>query len=43
MSETFSTLHGLVNKGVKVELGIPYDMWDEPSAPVHTLRKLVSY
>ncbi|XP_072036848.1 uncharacterized protein [Amphiura filiformis] len=39
MSETFQTLHGLVNKGVKVELGIPYNMWDEPSAPVHTLRK----
>ncbi|XP_072036779.1 protein canopy 4-like [Amphiura filiformis] len=38
-SETFKTLKGLVNKGVKVELGIPYNMWDEPSAPVHTLKK----
>jgi len=33
-SETMSTLHGLVNKGVKVELGIPYDLWDKPSAEV---------
>ncbi|XP_078657353.1 protein canopy 4-like [Branchiostoma floridae x Branchiostoma belcheri] len=39
MSETFQTLHGLVNKGVKVELGIPYDMWDTPSAEVTVMKK----
>lgn len=38
MSETFSTLHGLVNKGVKVELGIPYELWDKPSAEVTQLK-----
>lgn len=27
MSQTFQTLHGLVDKGVKVELGIPYELW----------------
>lgn len=27
MSQTFKTLHGLVDKGVKVELGIPYELW----------------
>jgi hypothetical protein len=26
MSETFQTLHGLVDKGVKVELGIPFEV-----------------
>lgn len=39
MSQTFQTLHGLVNKGVKVELGIPYDLWDKPSAEVEHLKK----
>ncbi len=29
MSQTFQTLHGLVDKGVKVELGIPYELWGE--------------
>lgn len=38
MSQTFSTLHGLVDKGVKVELGIPYDLWDKPSAEVTQLK-----
>jgi len=38
MSETFSTLHGLVDKGVKVELGIPYELWDKPSAEVTQLK-----
>ena len=33
------TLHGLVNKGVKVDLGIPYDLWDEPSAEVTMMKK----
>jgi protein canopy 3/4 len=27
MSQTFEVLHGLVNKGVKVELGIPEPLW----------------
>ncbi|KAL7638641.1 UNVERIFIED_CONTAM: hypothetical protein RMT77_011213 [Armadillidium vulgare] len=38
MSQTFKTLHGLVNKGVKVELGIPMELWDEPSAEVGQLK-----
>lgn len=38
MSETFSTLHGLVDKGVKVELGIPLELWDKPSAEVTQLK-----
>ncbi|XP_071527383.1 protein canopy 4 [Panulirus ornatus] len=38
MSQTFQTLHNLVNKGVKVELGIPMDLWDEPSAEVAHLK-----
>lgn len=38
MSETFQTLHGLVDKGVKVELGIPLDLWDKPSAEVTELK-----
>lgn len=38
MSTTFQTLHGLVDKGVKVDLGIPYDLWDKPSAEVSQLK-----
>ncbi|KAK2160479.1 hypothetical protein LSH36_132g00013 [Paralvinella palmiformis] len=38
-SETMSTLHGLVNKGVKVELGIPYEWWDTPSAEVTKMQR----
>lgn len=38
MSETFQTLHGLVNKGVKVELGIPEELWDKPSAEITHLK-----
>ena len=38
MSETFRTLHGLVDKGVKVELGIPEELWDKPSAEVTQLK-----
>lgn len=37
-SQTFGTLHGLVNKGVKVELGIPYELWDKPSAEITQLK-----
>lgn len=39
MSETMQTLHGLVNKGVKVELGIPYELWDKPSAEVSRMHR----
>ncbi|XP_055486509.1 protein canopy 4 [Leucoraja erinacea] len=38
-SETMATLKNLVHKGVKVELGIPFEMWDEPSAEVSDLKK----
>lgn len=38
MSETFRTLHGLVDKGVKVDLGIPLDLWDKPAAEVTHLK-----
>ncbi|XP_078284125.1 protein canopy 4 [Rhinoraja longicauda] len=38
-SETMMTLKNLVHKGVKVELGIPFEMWDEPSAEVTDLKK----
>lgn len=38
MSQTFSTLHKLVEKGVKVELGIPYELWDKPSVEITTLK-----
>ncbi|KAJ3585782.1 hypothetical protein NHX12_014500 [Muraenolepis orangiensis] len=39
MSETFSTLHGLVNKGVQVVMDIPYELWNETSAEVADLKK----
>jgi len=39
MSETMQTLHGLVNKGVKVELGIPHELWDKPSAEVSKMHR----
>lgn len=38
MSETFKTLHGLVDKGVQVDLGIPYELWDKPSVEITTLK-----
>ncbi|CAH1709892.1 protein canopy 4 [Aphis gossypii] len=38
MSQTFQTLHGLVNKGVKVELGIPYELWDKPSVEITNMK-----
>lgn len=38
MSQTFKTLHGLVDKGVKVELGIPYELWDKPSAEITQMK-----
>ncbi|XP_036413585.1 protein canopy homolog 3 [Colossoma macropomum] len=39
MSETFSTLHNLVHKGVKVVMDIPYELWNETSAEVSDLKK----
>ncbi|KAJ4918733.1 hypothetical protein JOQ06_000187 [Pogonophryne albipinna] len=39
MSETFSTLHGLVNKGVNVVMDIPFELWNETSAEVSELKK----
>lgn len=38
MSQTFKTLHGLVNKGVKVELGMPEELWDKPSAEITNMK-----
>lgn len=38
-SETFTTIKNLVNKGVKVELGIPEKMWDDPSAEITELKR----
>lgn len=38
MSQTFKTLHGLVDRGVKVDLGIPYELWDKPSVEITTLK-----
>ncbi|XP_055695725.1 protein canopy homolog 4 [Lutzomyia longipalpis] len=38
MSQTFQTLHGLVDKGVKVDLGIPLELWDKPSAEITNLK-----
>uniref|UniRef100_A0A182N2A1 DUF3456 domain-containing protein n=1 Tax=Anopheles dirus TaxID=7168 RepID=A0A182N2A1_9DIPT len=38
MSQTFQTLHGLVDKGVKVDLGIPYELWDKPSAEITQMK-----
>ncbi|KAF6199088.1 hypothetical protein GE061_007113 [Apolygus lucorum] len=43
MSQTFKTLHGLVDKGVKVDLGIPYDLWDKPSAEVVNMKAKCEY
>ncbi|XP_007242073.2 protein canopy 4 isoform X2 [Astyanax mexicanus] len=38
-SQTMSTLKNLVDKGVKVELGIPYELWDEPTVEVADLKR----
>jgi len=31
------------NKGVQVELGIPYELWDKPSAEVSKMHRAVSH
>lgn len=38
-SETMQTLHGLKDKGVKVDLGIPEELWDTPSAEVTDMHR----
>ncbi|XP_046661012.1 protein canopy 4-like [Homalodisca vitripennis] len=38
MSQTFKTLHGLVDKGVKVDLGIPLELWDKPSVEITKMK-----
>lgn len=39
ISTTFDTLNKLVDKGVKVDLGIPHDLWDSPSAEITALKQ----
>ncbi|KAL0970284.1 hypothetical protein UPYG_G00239850 [Umbra pygmaea] len=38
-SQTMATLKNLVHKGVNVELGLPYELWDEPSVEVSDMKK----
>ncbi|PAA51117.1 hypothetical protein BOX15_Mlig029149g1, partial [Macrostomum lignano] len=38
-SVTFKTLDSLVAKGVKVDLGIPKELWDSAPTEVHSLKK----
>ncbi|XP_034532845.1 protein canopy 4 [Notolabrus celidotus] len=38
-SQTMSTLKNLVQKGVKVDLGMPFELWDEPSVEVSDMKK----
>nr|XP_057924952.1 protein canopy 4 [Doryrhamphus excisus] len=38
-SQTMTTLKNLVHKGVKVDLGLPYELWDEPSLEVTDMKK----
>lgn len=39
ISSTFKTLHELVDRGVKVDLGIPMELWDSPSAEITALKQ----
>jgi len=39
---TMMLLHYFRNKGVQVELGIPYELWDKPSAEVSKMHRSVS-
>lgn len=39
ISSTFKALHELVDKGVKVDLGIPMELWDTPSAEITALKQ----
>ncbi|KAM7366307.1 hypothetical protein PAMP_015757 [Pampus punctatissimus] len=38
-SQTMTTLKNLVHKGVKVDLGMPFELWDEPSVEVTDMKK----
>ncbi|KAJ8317882.1 hypothetical protein KUTeg_002973, partial [Tegillarca granosa] len=38
-SQTMQTLHNLVTKGVKVDIGIPPKMWDYPSAEILAMQR----
>lgn len=38
-SSTMKTLRKLRERGVQVELGMPYEMWDTPSAEVSSLKQ----
>lgn len=40
-SQTMTTLKSLIHKGVKVDLGLPYELWDEPSVEVSDMKKQV--
>lgn len=40
-SQTMTTLKNLVHKGVQVDLGMPYELWDEPSVEVTDMKKQV--
>lgn len=40
-SQTITTLKNLVQKGVKVDLGMPYELWDEPSVEVSDMKRQV--
>lgn len=42
-SQTMNTLKNLVDKGVKVELGVPYELWDEPSVEVAEMKRQVTH
>ncbi|XP_055911531.1 protein canopy homolog 4 [Eupeodes corollae] len=43
MPQTFKALHGLVDKGVKVDLGIPYELWDRPPIEVTQMKTQCEY
>ncbi|XP_047426735.1 protein canopy 4 isoform X2 [Mugil cephalus] len=38
-SQTMTTLKNLVHKGVKVDLGLPFELWEEPSVEVSDMKK----
>uniref|UniRef100_A0A8C6UJ42 Canopy FGF signaling regulator 4 n=1 Tax=Neogobius melanostomus TaxID=47308 RepID=A0A8C6UJ42_9GOBI len=38
-SQTMTTLKNLVHKGVRVDLGMPFELWDEPSVEVTDMKK----
>lgn len=42
-SQTMTTLKNLVHKGVKVDLGMPFELWDEPSVEVTDMKKQVRF